>query len=140
MIRRSARIQAGGRRADTEGMRRMPTPSILRPRGRVAGLRLGLVAVLCLVPVAGVPESRLSAAAPVSGGRGLSVSAGLRIEVHVTRVMSLNASPTGSAVWSNAGTVVSGCVGAGACVSRASGASGLNQAHFPAAGLTFAQP
>ena len=100
----------------------------------VAGVGAGSPAALA--------ESRITVLAPqASGGRGTTASAGLRIEVNVVRVLTLHApGAAGSAAWSNGGTVMLGCAGQAACVSRASGAGGTNALHLPATGLTFAQP
>lgn len=107
---------------------------------------MAAIAIVLAGAGAGTPaalaESRITVLTPqASGGRGASASAGLRIELNVVRVLTLQA-PTaaGSAAWSNGGTVMLGCAGQAACVSRASGAGGANVVHVPASGLTFAQP
>jgi len=110
-------------------------------RRPLAVILIGLAAVGAGIPAA-VAESRITVLAPQSSaGRGASASAGLRIEVNVVRVLSLQApGAAGSAAWSNGGTVMLGCAGQPACVSRASGAGGTHVMHLPATGLTFAQP
>jgi hypothetical protein len=110
-------------------------------RRPLAVILIGLAAVGAGIPAA-VAESRITVLAPQSSaGRGASASAGLRIEVNVVRVLSLQApGAAGSAAWSNGGTVMLGCAGQAACVSRASGTGGTHALHLPATGLTFAQP
>lgn len=110
-------------------------------RRPLAVILIGLTAVGAGIPAA-VAESRITVLAPQSSaGRGASASAGLRIEVNVVRVLSLQApGAAGSAAWSNGGTVMLGCAGQAACVSRASGTGGTHALHLPATGLTFAQP
>lgn len=110
-------------------------------RRPLAAILIGLAAVGAGIPAA-VAESRITVLAPQSSaGRGTSASAGLRIEVNVVRVLSLQApGAAGSAAWSNGGTVMLGCAGQAACVSRASGTGGTHALHLPATGLTFAQP
>lgn len=116
-----------------------------RRHRRVRTLRrlvLTLTALLGLLPPSAMPESRITVLpAQGSGGRGASASAGLRIEVNVTRVLGLQApSAAGSSAWTNGGTVVLGCVGQAACVSRAAGTSGASLLQSPTNGQTFAQP
>ena len=118
-------------------------------RASLAGVaRRALAAILASQAAvgAGAPaalaESRITVLAPQSAaGRGTTASAGLRIEVNVVRVLTLQApGAAGSAAWSNGGTMMLGCAGQPACVSRASGAGGTHVMHLPATGLTFAQP
>ena len=101
-----------------------------------------VIALVGMGPPAALSESRITVLGPQSaGGRGVTASAGLRIQIDVVRVLTLQA-PTGagSAAWSNGGTVVLGCTGQTGCVSRAAGGSGASAMQMPAAGLTFAQP
>lgn len=110
-------------------------------RRALAVIVASLAAVGAGAPAA-LAESRITVLAPQSAaGRGTSASAGLRIEVNVVRVLTLQApGAAGSAAWSNGGTVMLGCAGQAACVSRASGTGGTHALHLPATGLTFAQP
>lgn len=134
------------RREPAGAVRCEPVVAVRREPVGAARRAMAAIAVVLAGVGAGAPaalaESRITVLAPqAAGGRGATASAGLRIELNVVRVLSLQA-PTaaGSAAWSNGGTVMLGCAGQAACVSRASGAAGANVVHMPASGLTFAQP
>ncbi|HPU50409.1 MAG TPA: hypothetical protein PK359_02530 [Burkholderiaceae bacterium] len=116
-----------------------------RPAGAAWRNAVGIAVILASIgagAAAALAESRITVLGPQSSpASGAAVSAGLRVEVNVVRVLTLQApGAAGSAAWTNGGTVMLGCTGQAGCVSRASGVGGTHALHLPASGLTFAQP